>query len=307
MTDIRHNLNAVRLAGLAGDAQIALDKVARGEADAVAGWLAYGAALNEGRALFSGDREFGEWLRSSNLEEDIHPADQAAAMWAAANADQFEEARAAGNARTVRGIHAKWRRIEAERRNAKEEAERKLREEQAEAARKAAAEAQANEQAARAAAAAAESEADREAAEARAAEAAAAKAEAEAQAQAATAEPEAEDDDPAELAADPFGYAKLTHEALVETANGLRADLDDEKVRRKAAETERDDYKAKWREATAEDMGRALGNAQRARDTAKFRLGEEQAKNARQQRRIDKQDAEIKKLRERLEQQVVTL
>jgi len=43
---------------------------------------AYGAALNEGRGLFPGDREFGEWLRSSNLEEGVHPADQSAAMWA---------------------------------------------------------------------------------------------------------------------------------------------------------------------------------------------------------------------------------
>ena len=68
----------------------------------------YRAALNEGRGLFPGDREFGEWLRSSNLEEGVHPADQSAAMWAAANQDDFDMARAAGNARTVRGIHAKW-------------------------------------------------------------------------------------------------------------------------------------------------------------------------------------------------------
>ena len=56
----------------------------------------------------AGDREFGQWLRSSNLEEGVHPADQSAAMWAAANQDNFDTARAAGNARTVRGIHAKW-------------------------------------------------------------------------------------------------------------------------------------------------------------------------------------------------------
>ena len=49
----------------------------------------YRAALNEGRGLFPGDREFGEWLRSSNLEEGVHPADQSAAMWAAANQDDF--------------------------------------------------------------------------------------------------------------------------------------------------------------------------------------------------------------------------
>jgi hypothetical protein len=53
------------------------------------------AALNEGRALFPGDLEFGRWLRSSKLEEGIHPADQSAAMWAAANPGQFAEAREA--------------------------------------------------------------------------------------------------------------------------------------------------------------------------------------------------------------------
>lgn len=62
-------------------------------------WLAYGAALNEGRALFHGDREFGEWLRNSNLEEragvKIHQAEQAAACWA--------EARARGGLRIPKG------------------------------------------------------------------------------------------------------------------------------------------------------------------------------------------------------------
>lgn len=36
-------------------------------------------------------------------------------MWAAGHPDQFAEARDAGNARTVRGIHAKWKEIEQER------------------------------------------------------------------------------------------------------------------------------------------------------------------------------------------------
>ncbi|WP_444976558.1 hypothetical protein [Xanthobacter sp. TB0136] len=124
-----HNENAVRLAALAGDAQIALDRVARGEQDTLEGWIAYGAALNEGRALFPGDLEFGQWVAANSLcqlgtaEVDRH--ERAAAMWAAANLDQFHEARAAGNARTVRGIHAKWKEIEAEREKARLEAERK--------------------------------------------------------------------------------------------------------------------------------------------------------------------------------------
>jgi hypothetical protein len=107
---------------------------------------------------------------------------------------------------------------------------------------------------------------------------------------------------------DPYGYARLTEAALLDTANGLRADLDDTKAKLRAANAERDDYKAKWQEATTEgDMGRKLGNAQRQRDTAKGRLAEEQAKNARQQRRINAQDAEIKKLRDQLERQEITL
>jgi len=39
--------------------------------------------LNEGRALFPGNREFGEWCRSAKLAERVHDHDRAAAMWAA--------------------------------------------------------------------------------------------------------------------------------------------------------------------------------------------------------------------------------
>lgn len=66
------------------------------EADAIEGWLAYGAALNEGRALFAGDAEFGKWVAENSLRQvggaDIHDHERAAAMWAAANADQLAEA-----------------------------------------------------------------------------------------------------------------------------------------------------------------------------------------------------------------------
>ncbi|MGB3387471.1 MAG: DNA N-6-adenine-methyltransferase, partial [Pseudaminobacter sp.] len=115
---IGHNEIAVRLGLLANDAQLALDKVARGEGDAIDGWLAYGAALNEGRGLFPSDELFGKWVDSfvnDNLSLTANLHERAAAMWAAAFPDQFDEARAAGNARTVRGIHAKWNEINAER------------------------------------------------------------------------------------------------------------------------------------------------------------------------------------------------
>ncbi len=40
---------------------------------------------------------------------EINRHDRIAAMWAAAYQDEFDEASAAGGARTVRGIHAKWK------------------------------------------------------------------------------------------------------------------------------------------------------------------------------------------------------
>lgn len=117
----------------------------------------------------------------------------------------------------------------------------------------------------------------------------------------------------AEAVPDPYaeerkGLAKYTREGLEDTLIEARTALADERSRRKKAEAERDDFKAKWKEATSEsDMGRKMGNAQRERDTAKGRLVEEEKKNARLQRRVNIQDAEIKKIRAQLEQQVVTL
>ena len=114
-----HNESPVRLAILADAARAALDRVASGETDAIDGWLAYGAALNEGRGLFPSDEQFGEWLVTNNLS-DTNQAERAAAMWAAANPDDFNAARTAGNARTVRGIHDKWKQLDAERKAAEE-------------------------------------------------------------------------------------------------------------------------------------------------------------------------------------------
>lgn len=111
-----HNETNVRLGLLAEDARKGLERVASGEASAIDGWLAYGAALNEGRKLFPSDEQFGQWVRDSQLARDgITYDERAAAMWAAREPEQFEEARAAGNARTVRGIYAKWQEIEEQR------------------------------------------------------------------------------------------------------------------------------------------------------------------------------------------------
>jgi hypothetical protein len=127
-TQFGHNETTVRLGLLADDARHALERVASGESTAIDGWLAYGAALNEGRAMFhpDDDKGFGQWIADNLLRQvggvAVHDHDRSAAMWAAANPDQFTEARAAGNARTVRGIHAKWGEIDAERKAAAERA-----------------------------------------------------------------------------------------------------------------------------------------------------------------------------------------
>jgi hypothetical protein len=53
------------------------------------------------------DKGFGQRVNSSKLEEyngcHVHPADRAAAMWAAANPDQFAEARGGGRRKDVEG------------------------------------------------------------------------------------------------------------------------------------------------------------------------------------------------------------
>lgn len=164
-----HNEMAVRLGILASDARLALDRVAKGEGDTLDGWLAYGAALNEGRALFhpDDDKGFGQWVLLSQLATvEISRDERAAAMWASAHPDQFAEARAAGNARTVRGIHAKWVEIDAERAAAvaRAAADRARKEAQAKAAAEAEArraEQEAKDEEARRAAAAEKAEAEK--------------------------------------------------------------------------------------------------------------------------------------------------
>lgn len=171
-----HNEAAVRLGMLADAARMALDAVSSGEGQAIDGWIAYGAALNEGRALFQSDEQFGQWvaaLVSDKLSVTANDHERAAAMWAAANAEQFSEARAAGNARTVRGIYAKWKDIQAQREA--DEARAKADALRAEAQARATAEAQARE-----AVQLAKDEASRIEAEAKAEEQSAAKAKAEA-------------------------------------------------------------------------------------------------------------------------------
>jgi phage N-6-adenine-methyltransferase len=151
--EMGHNERTARLGLLADDARGALGRVASAEADTIEGWLAYGAALNEGRGLFGGDREFGQWVSAlcfDNLSKQPNEHEQVSAMWAAANPDQFDAARQAGGARTVRGIYAKWQEMDAERKAAEQRAIAEAERLKAEAERKAAAEAKARAEAERA-------------------------------------------------------------------------------------------------------------------------------------------------------------
>jgi hypothetical protein len=114
-----HNETTVRLGLLADDARSALKRVASGEENTLEGWLAYGAALNEGRKLHPSDELFGQWLVSNNLlhtdGDEVNRPIRAAAIWANEYPDQYERACAAGNSKTIRGIYAKWNEIDAER------------------------------------------------------------------------------------------------------------------------------------------------------------------------------------------------
>lgn len=303
-----HNENAVRLGILADDAKRGLERVAQGESDAIDGWLAYGAALNEGRSLFPGDREFGQWVETNVLSQvataEITRDERAAAMWAAANADQFNEARAAGNARTVRGIHAKWKEIEAERlaeeRRQKAEAERKEAEARAEAARKEVAAKVAFEADAREAARQAKDEAERAAAEARAADAAKARAAAvqkaaEAEAAAAIA-PQSGPDPDAEARA---ALAGLTREGLVDEVIGLRAENADLREKLKAAAAEVKALKARLADHTADDKDDVIRRLQaqvRQAQNERFRAEEKFAAEKRKTYALQKRVSELESM-----------
>jgi hypothetical protein len=107
------------------DALLGLQMVKQGEADTIAGWIAYGAALNEGRELFPGNLEFGQWKHSNgicdNRCQECKPLDQVgptqplhqdvqAAMWAAEDPDRlYRILEENPKVTTVRGAHAKWK------------------------------------------------------------------------------------------------------------------------------------------------------------------------------------------------------
>ena len=103
-----HN-QQVELDKYAEEARRGLAMVTQGENDVISGWLQYGAALNDGREVFPGDTEFGQWVALSQLDT-ADRMDRAAAMWAAEDPDRmYKVLEENPKIRTVRGAHAKWK------------------------------------------------------------------------------------------------------------------------------------------------------------------------------------------------------
>jgi len=106
-----HNQKS-ELDAIVEDALRGLAMVKQGEEQTIAGWIAYGVALNEGRKKFPSNEQFGQWVVSCNLQLDGPSAanDRAAAMWAAEDPDRlYKILEENPKVTTVRGAHAKWK------------------------------------------------------------------------------------------------------------------------------------------------------------------------------------------------------
>ena len=108
------------LSFFAKKAQVALDIIQQGRGSAISGWLDFGAAVNDARAHFSrcheGYSEYRAWALNFTVDgrknKNITSKELSAAMWAAANPDQFQSALDLGGAHTVKGIYGNWRKLE---------------------------------------------------------------------------------------------------------------------------------------------------------------------------------------------------
>lgn len=94
---------------------------------------------------------------------------------------------------------------------------------------------------------------------------------------------------------DPYGYAKLTEEALLETANGLREQLGEERKKRKRAEAERDRLKAenKGYEGDQAETIRRLSKALKHKDSEIQRANDKFAAEKRKTYSLKKQIEEL--------------
>lgn len=122
-----------------------------------------------------------------------------------------------------------------------------------------------------------------------------------------TAADQPEEADEPEAAPDPYGYAKLTEEALLDLANGLRADLDDERAKVRKANATIKDLKEKLAQHTSDDKDaviRALNQkVKNAGDARQKALNDRDAFN----RQLHARKAEIEKLKKQLANQEIVL
>ena len=297
-----HNEIPMRLDMLASDVQQGWTVVVKGEAETIEGWLMIGGALNEARSLFPSDEKFGQWV-STNLVETIHPNERAAAMWAAANADQLAEAKANSKARTLRGWHDQWKKIEQDREAARQKAERdaekKRLDEEAATARREAEEKAKAEKEAQKAIAAANTDEDREIAEAKAEKVAVEKAEAdrvavEAESAAAKIEITAPEVD-AETATVMRELAKMTPEGVAGLVMELRVALADEKAKRRALKAEADKLKERLNEHTGDkdEVIRRLNKTLEHKSSEMFRANEKVLAEKRKTHALEKRVKEL--------------
>lgn len=102
------------------EAKKALSRIQRGEVIAWEGWREYGVALNVGRGEYPSDEEFGQWVVSEGLDKFVtvnltftkyvNQKEREAAMWIASSPEEEQQALLLfPNARTPRGLHAKWK------------------------------------------------------------------------------------------------------------------------------------------------------------------------------------------------------
>jgi hypothetical protein len=122
----------------------------------------------------------------------------------------------------------------------------------------------------------------------------------------ATAEPERDvSDSEARLRRE---LAKLTPEALIDEVVGLKAQLAEEREKRRRAEAERDELRDQIAVLTADgDLGRKLGAALDAERRARGRLAEVQAQLARETRRSNGLERRVKELEAALAKQEIEL
>lgn len=124
--------------------------------------------------------------------------------------------------------------------------------------------------------------------------------------QAPVASPAAPDDDP-EAAKLRREIAKLTTEAMIDEIIGLRAENADLRAKVKELKAEAAAMKEDLAAFKTDDLGRALGNAQRQARTAEGRMREYQATAVRADRRAKILEAEVKKLRAEIENTMIPL